>query len=54
MRWLGGITDSVDVSWSKLQEIVKNSTVCCSPWGRNVLDMTERLNNSRSAKKKVK
>ena len=24
MRWLGGIIDSVDMSLSKLQEIVKN------------------------------
>ena len=23
MRWLDGITDSVDMSWSKLQKIVK-------------------------------
>ena len=25
MRWLGSITDSVDMSFSKLQEIVKDS-----------------------------
>ena len=27
MRWLGGITDSTDMSLSKLQEIVKNREV---------------------------
>ena len=47
MRWLDGITDSMDMSLSKLQETVKDreSCVCCSPWGRRELDTTEQLNN---------
>ena len=48
-RWLDGITDSVDVSLSKLWEMVKHregSLVCCSPRGHKELDATERLNNN--------
>ena len=43
MRWLDGITESMDMSLSKLQEMVedKGSLMCCSPWGLKELDMTE-------------
>ena len=30
MRWLDGIADSVNVSLSKLQEIVKNRNLWCA------------------------
>ena len=39
MRWLDGITDSMDTSLSKLRELA-----CCSPWGLKELDSTEWLN----------
>ena len=50
MRWLDGIKDSVDMSLSKLGEMVKDRKAwhaVCSPWGRKKSDMTEQLNNSK-------
>ena len=41
MGWLDGITDSMDMSLSKLQEMVKDgSLACCNSWGHKELDTT--------------
>ena len=49
MRWLDGITDSMDMSLSKLQEIVKGQEilVCCSLQGHKESGMTERRNSKQ-------
>ena len=46
IRWLDGITYSMDMSLSKPWEIVKQgSLACCSPWGHKESDTAEQLNN---------
>ena len=46
MRWFDGITDSMDMSVSKLWELVLNREAwrACCPWGCKELDMAEWLN----------
>ena len=46
MRWLNGLTNMMNMSLSKLQELVmdRESLACCSLWGRKESNTTEQLN----------
>ena len=45
MRWLDGITDSMDMSLSKLGvSDGQGGLACCGPWGHKELNTTEQLN----------
>ena len=49
MRWLDSNTDSMDISLSKLQEMVEDIPplqawmACSNPWDHKKLNMTQRL-----------
>ena len=55
MRWLDGITDVMERSLSKLQELVMGQWCleCCSPWGGKQSDMTVQLNWTAAAAAKL-
>ena len=47
MRWLDGITDSMDMSLSELRELVtdmEGGLAGYSPWGLKESDTTEQMN----------
>ena len=46
MRWLDGITDSIDMSLGKWTGVGdgQGGLACCGSWGRKESDTTEQLN----------
>ena len=48
MRWLDGITDSMDMNFEQASIVGDGlgSLEYCSPWGRKELDVTEQLNQT--------
>ena len=46
MKWLDGITDSVEFEQAPGDGERQGSLACCSAWGCKESDMTERQNNN--------
>ena len=49
MRWLGSITDSMNMNLGKLQEMVRDREAWCAavPWGHKESDMIGQLNSNK-------
>ena len=62
MRWLDGITDSMDMNLGNFQEMVRDREawyavvhgVAKRPWDHKELDTTRRLNHSSKVEEKGK
>ena len=53
MRWLDGITDSMDIEKASGVGDGQGSLACYSPWGRKELDTTEQLNRTQLKQRRL-
>ena len=50
MKWLDGISDSMDTNLSKLQETVKGREAWHTSWGGKESDVTQQLDKNKNIK----